>query len=67
MKGGKEGRKRRSSSAAPTPRGADHAKAARTGKRAPGAAPKKGSRKKSFGAMPGSDEEENGPTAGRAR
>jgi hypothetical protein len=52
MKGGKEGRKRRSSSAGATPRGTDRAKVAKSGKRAPGAAPKKGSRKKTFGAMP---------------
>lgn len=56
MKGGKAGRKRRSVSADATPRGAGRGKPAKTGKRSPGSAPKKGSRKKTFGPMPTHDE-----------
>jgi hypothetical protein len=57
MKGGKEGRKRRTGAASPTeatgPRGKARKVAA---KRPANAAPKKGSRKKSWGAIPSTDD-----------
>jgi hypothetical protein len=58
MKGGKEGRKRRAASGGAARQGRGAAKAKKGGaKRQEGGAPKKGSRKKSFGAVPASEDE----------
>jgi hypothetical protein len=58
MKGGKEGRKRKTSaSGAGRQHGAPGKAKKGTPKRPTGGAPKKGSRKKTYGAMPTSEDE----------
>ena len=58
MKGGKEGRKRRTSGGGAGRQGSPRGKPKKgSAKRPVGGAPKKGSRKKSYGAMPTSNDE----------
>jgi hypothetical protein len=57
MKGGKEGRKRRTGAGAPSGAPVPRGKAKVAGaKRPANAAPKKGSRKKTYGAVPSTDD-----------
>jgi hypothetical protein len=57
MKGGKEGRKRKSSGNAIPRQGGGRGKPKKGAKTSAGAAPKKGSRKKSYGAVPRQDDD----------